>query len=140
LAFSFNSADIDFILKRKSLYTKWITNEVLRDSSRVGQICYIFCSDEYLLQINREYLNHDYYTDIVTFNYNEGKKVGGDIFISVDRIIENADTFKTDFTEELKRVMIHGILHLLGYNDTSPELKRKMHILENDALSRFPNS
>lgn len=139
MSLHFHSADLVFILKGKNAYRKWINSEILRESFRLGEISFIFCSDDYLLEINKKYLNHDYYTDIITFNYNENNKLSGDVFISVDRIRENALSFNVEFVYELKRVMIHGVLHLMGLDDNSTILKNKMHFRENEALSRFPN-
>ena len=101
--------------KRKS--TNWIKETILSEGKRVGDISFIFCSDKYLLEVNKTYLDHDYFTDIITFDYVEGTLINGDIFISVDRVRENSTEFKTTFEDELNRILIHGILHLLGYKD-----------------------
>ena len=93
---------------------------------KIGEINYIFCSDNYILKINKDYLNHNYFTDIITFNYNEGKKVNADIFISIDTVKSNANSRKIDFYNELHRVMVHGILHLVGYNDKTPTQQIEM--------------
>lgn len=92
----------------------------------VGDLSIIFCSDDYLLNINKQYLDHDYYTDIITFNYVENKTISGDLFISVERITENAANYDTDMEKELLRVIFHGILHLIGYNDKTEEEKKLM--------------
>ena len=92
----------------------------------VGDLSIIFCSDDYLLNINKQYLDHDYYTDIITFNYVENKTISGDLFISVERITENAANYDTDMEKELFRVIFHGILHLIGYNDKTEEEKKLM--------------
>ena len=105
-----------FRLKRRDT-SKWIKDVIGAEEKLPGDISLIFCSDEYLLDINRKFLNHDYYTDIITFDYVEDKKINGDIFISTDRVEENARLFSTTFENELNRVLIHGILHLLGYKD-----------------------
>jgi len=140
LPVSFHSADITFILKEKSKFRKWINSEIIRNTCKPGYINLIFCSDDYLLEINRKYLNHDYYTDIITFNYNEDKRISGDLFVSIDRIKENANNFNTNFLHELQRVVIHGVLHLLGHSDNSHSLKKKIHEMEDDSLNRFPIS
>jgi len=140
LPVSFHSADITFILKEKSKFRKWIISEIIRINHKPGYLNLIFCSDDYLLDINRKYLNHDYYTDIITFNYNDDKRISGDLFISIDRIKENASNFNTNFHHELQRVVIHGILHLLGHSDNSNLLKKKIHEIEDEAMSRFPLS
>lgn len=103
----------------------------------LGNVAYVFCSDEYLLEMNQEHLKHDYYTDIITFDYTEGKIIAGDIFISVDRVQENADLNAVSFEQELRRVMIHGILHLLGLRDKKKEDQKAMRLAENQALVLF---
>ena len=137
---SFHSADISFILKEKSAFRKWINSEILRRSFKTGMINLIFCSDDFLLELNKKYLNHNFYTDIITFNYNEANIISGDLFICIDRIKENTLIFNTSFQQELKRVIIHGILHLMGHDDNSPDLKKKIHEEEDEALKRFPLS
>jgi rRNA maturation RNase YbeY len=102
-----------------------------------GNINYIFCSDEYLRAININYLGHDYYTDIITFNYNEKEKLNADIFISLERVGDNAEKYNVDFLNELLRVMVHGILHLAGFKDESAEEKKKMREEEEKSLRRF---
>lgn len=111
-----------------------------RRSYSLGEVNIIFCNDNYILDINRKYLQHDYFTDIITFNNNEGKHISGDLFISVDRIKENALTFSVTPDSEFKRVIIHGILHLLGYNDHSPSQKTEIRKQEDAAINRFPVS
>ncbi len=100
----------------------WLLELIKSEGFKAGRINYIFCDDEYLLKVNREYLNHDYYTDVITFDYVKGKTVSGDIFVSLPRISENADSLDLSFITELHRVLAHGILHLCGYKDkTAPE-------------------
>lgn len=98
-----------------------LTQIIDNEGFNTGALSFIFCSDDYLLELNRKHLNHDYYTDVLSFSYNEEKTVSGDIFISIDRLRENAKINGVVFNEELSRVMIHGVLHLCGYNDKSPE-------------------
>lgn len=112
------------IKKRNS--TKWIKETILSEGKRVGDISFIFCSDNYLLEVNKTYLDHDYFTDIITFDYVEGSVINGDIFISVDRVLDNSVEFTTTFEDELNRILIHGILHLLGYKDKSKKDKLLM--------------
>jgi rRNA maturation RNase YbeY len=112
------------ISKRKT--ANWIRGVIASEGKRVGDISFIFCSDEYLLDVNRKYLDHDYYTDIITFDYVEGAVVNGDIFISVDRVAENAKEFNASFEAELHRIIVHGVLHLLGYKDKSKKEKLLM--------------
>ncbi|MBP5136823.1 MAG: rRNA maturation RNase YbeY, partial [Paludibacteraceae bacterium] len=103
----------------------------------VGDICYIFCSDEKILEVNRQFLQHDYYTDIITFDYTENGKINGDIFISVDTVKSNAEKFNVTYDNELMRVIIHGVLHLTGQNDKTPETEKVMHQKEDIALEEL---
>jgi len=112
----------------------WIKKVAEMHGFRVGDVSYIFCSDEHILNVNREYLQHDYYTDIITFDYTEGKRISGDVFISLDTVASNAEKFGVAYEEELYRVIIHGILHLCGINDKSPEERKGMEKEENEAL------
>ena len=115
----FFSEEIDFKLTLPQKTSKWIKTISESEGYDLISLNYIFCSDEYLLEINKQYLDHDYYTDIITFDNSEDEgKIEGDIYISVDRVKENADTFGTDFETEMRRVLIHGLLHLMGYTDT----------------------
>jgi probable rRNA maturation factor len=110
-------ADVSIrILNKRKLY-KWIEETIVSEKRVVDQISIILCSDEYLLEINKKFLEHNYYTDIITFDYSEGKFISGELYISIDRLKENASTFNTEFTTELYRVIIHGVLHLCGYAD-----------------------
>lgn len=113
----------------------WIKRVADTFGKRVGDISYIFCSDEKILEINRQYLQHDYYTDIITFDYTAGKKIAGDIFISLDTVKTNSEAFQTDYNEELHRTIIHGILHLCGINDKGPGERAIMEAHENTALA-----
>ncbi|ERJ57772.1 rRNA maturation RNase YbeY [Sphingobacterium paucimobilis] len=133
---SFFSEDIDYTLKEKAKVREWINAAVLGEGfKRVGELNFIFCSDEYLLDINKEYLNHDTYTDIVTFDSSEDEDViAGDIFISIDRIRENAAKFNVSERDELHRVIIHGVMHLCGYLDKKKEEKEGMTAKENEYL------
>ena len=115
----------------------WLKQVVLKYGCITGDLTYIFCSDEYLKDINSKYLGHDYYTDIVTFDYNEGKIVSGDMFISVNRVKENSELFKCDLNEEFLRVMVHGLLHLIGYNDGSDLERGTMRKLENECIFMY---
>ena len=115
----------------------WIKNSILNEGKQSGEISFVFCSDDYLLDINRQYLDHDYYTDIITFDYVEGNLISGDIFISIDRVKENADVFKVSFENELNRIIIHGVLHLLGYKDKDSKQKEVMTGKEDYYLQKF---
>lgn len=120
-------------LYRNSI-TGWIRRVANKYGKIVGDVSFIFCDDIKILEINKQFLNHDYYTDVITFDYTEGDVIGGDIFISLETVESNAKEFLTTFDNELKRVMIHGILHLCGQNDKTPEEKQEMRDKENLAL------
>lgn len=132
---SFTSESISFDIENEEIITNWITNVIKSENKVLGELAYVFCSDDYLLKINIEHLNHDTYTDVITFNYCEDNIVSGDIFISIDRVKENAIEFLSTFQNELNRVMIHGVLHLIGYNDKSPEQQLQMTGKEDFYLS-----
>lgn len=132
----FFTEDIYFTLQQKSAIRQWISSTVQAETYRLKELNFIFCSDAYLLEMNQGYLNHDTYTDIITFdNSEEEGMIVGDIFISIERIRENAAKFKVSVTDELHRVMIHGVLHLLGYADKGKEKKAQMTDKENQYLS-----
>ena len=123
--------DTDFKFKGKLLNNKWYKFVAESEVRKLGDINVIFCSDNYLLNINIKYLHHDYFTDIITFDYSEGKTISGDLFISVDSVKENAIFYKTEFEEELNRVLVHGVLHLIGYDDHSEDEIATMRSKEN---------
>ena len=125
---------ITFSLDKKIKVRNWIEKILKQEGKTAGAISYLFCTDDYLLGINREFLQHDFYTDIITFDYSDKNKIEGEIFISIDRVKENAKTFKQPFEKELMRTIIHGILHLCGYSDKSPKDKKRMTAKENEAL------
>jgi rRNA maturation RNase YbeY len=128
-----------FSLKNKRKLKKWICRTIEAEKRRCGDISFVFEQDEEVYRVNLEYLQHDWYTDVISFDYNEGKKVNGDIIISVDRIKENAGKFGVTAGEEMRRVMIHGVLHLLGYEDHRKEEREKMTGLENKYLALWQN-
>ena len=130
--------DIDFAFKGKSVHSAWLKAVSEEEGRRPGQISVIFCSDPYLLEINRKYLGHDYYTDIITFDYSEGDTISGDLFISVDTVRTNAEYYSADFKDELDRVIVHGVLHLIGYDDHTDEQSAEMRARENHYLERRP--
>lgn len=134
---SFHNQSISFRLKDKTKLRQWIRAITEKEKHRLGTINYIFCTDDELLEINIRHLNHNTLTDIITFDYTEGKTINSDIFISVDRVAENAGKFKVSFEEELHRVMIHGILHLCGYKDKSKADAELMRKKENASLKLF---
>lgn len=123
MSIKFFSEDLPLPKIKRRLIANWLKEVILFEGKRVGEISIIFCSDEYLLDVNRKYLDHDYYTDVITFDYVEGEMVSGDIFISLDRVSENARNLNLSFLEELDRIMVHGVLHLLGYKDKSKKDK-----------------
>ena len=114
----------------------WLEDIILTEGKKPGDINYIFCDDEYLLQVNKEYLQHDYYTDIITFDYVKGKTISGDIFVSLPRIFDNAETLSKDFDSEFFRVLAHGILHLCGYKDKTDEEISEMRNKEDYYLNK----
>jgi rRNA maturation RNase YbeY len=126
--------ETDFNLKDESVLTEWISNIVSEYNYTLGEINYVFCDDNYLHKLNVEFLNHDTLTDIISFDNTVGKLVSGDIFISIERVKENAIDFNVSYEEELHRVMIHGILHYLGFKDKLEEEKKSMRNAENKAL------
>jgi len=134
VAIRFHNQDIAFKLKQPNLHKSWIRSVITAHARVPGSINYIFCSNTSLREMNRKYLNHNYFTDVITFDYSEGDFVSGDVFISIDQVRINAGIFHENFEEELKRVMIHGVLHLLGFGDTTGVEKQQMRKLENDAL------
>lgn len=130
----FSFEDVKFTLSDRLKLKSWIKSVISGYGKKLGDVTYIFCSDDYLLSINRQYLQHDYYTDIITFDYVEDDIISGDLFISFDTVKSNSELFGTTFTDELHRVMIHGVLHLLGLKDKAPEDEAKMRNAENEAL------
>lgn len=119
---------------------EWI-KQVARNHNRVvGPLTYIFCSDDRIIEVNRQFLNHDYFTDIITFDYSSHKRISGDMFISLDTVKSNAELFQRAYNEELMRIVIHGVLHLCGINDKGPGEREIMEAHENDALAILPNN
>lgn len=127
----------DFQLENEEIFSTWIEHVVLSEDKVLGEVNYIFCDDEYLHKINVEYLDHDTLTDIISFDYSEGNLVQGDIFISIERVADNASDFDVPFNEELKRVMIHGILHYCGYKDKSDSDEKLMRSKEDEMIKMF---
>jgi probable rRNA maturation factor len=124
---------------REDEYRQWIQNIAKQENKTINYITFIFCNDDYLLDINIKYLNHDYYTDIITFPYKEGDDIESDIYISVDRVKENAEDYQESFENELLRVMAHGVLHLIGYGDKTPEQSTIMRAKESQYIESFTN-
>jgi rRNA maturation RNase YbeY len=126
----FTFEQIDTFELDKNLIANWLSNVAFSENKNIDTISVIFCSDDYLLSVNKEYLNHDYYTDIITFDYSVDTEISGDLFISIDRVNENSTEFKVPFLNELHRVLVHGVLHLCGYGDKSPDEETLMRSKE----------
>lgn len=134
MAISFYNENVSMPSIKKTLVRDWIKRVVSVHGKRLGEISYIFCDDEKILEVNRQYLQHDYYTDIITFDYTVGDKISGDLFISLDTVRSNAELFHQSYDDELHRVIIHGVLHLCGINDKGPGEREIMEKNENEAL------
>ncbi|WP_294079270.1 rRNA maturation RNase YbeY [Proteiniphilum sp. UBA5384] len=135
MAVTFNAENIDFPKIKKRETADWIKSVAKNYGKQTGDISYLFCTDDKILEVNRQYLQHDFYTDIITFDYSEGDCISGDIFISLDTVLSNSIQYDTDFIEELHRVIIHGVLHLCGINDKSEAESKQMKEAEEKALS-----
>ena len=129
--------ETDFLLENTESFIRWIKNVISEENKELGEVNYIFCDDNYLLEKNIKYLDHDTLTDIITFNYCEGDIISSDIMISVERVMENSSIFENSFSEELNRVMIHGILHLIGYNDKTDGEKEIIRKKEDYYINKF---
>lgn len=132
---SYHFEDTDFIFKGKTRNNQWLRLVAESEIRKLGDINIIFCSDNYILDINQRFLHHDYFTDIITFDYCEGEKLNGDLFISIDTVRENAIQYGDGFPRELSRVMVHGILHLIGYDDHTAAQQKQMRAKEDYYLS-----
>ncbi|WP_293891873.1 rRNA maturation RNase YbeY [Flavobacterium sp.] len=133
---SFNY-ELDFKLADETAYSDWLSKVISSEVKMEGEINYIFCDDDYLLEINQQYLGHDTLTDIISFDYSIGNELHGDIFISIERVRENTIDFNVDFEDELKRVIVHGVLHYCGYKDKSEEDEKLMRQKEEEKMSMF---
>ena len=131
---TYNTENVKMPAIKRRETTAWIRRVAATYQKKVGEVGYLFCDDEHILQVNQEYLGHDYYTDIITFDYCEGDTLNGDLVISLDTVRTNAQKFQKDYDEELHRVIIHGILHLCGINDKGPGEREMMEAAENQAL------
>ncbi len=131
--------EIDFELSDEEHYSNWISQIITSEDKKEGEISYIFCDDEYLNKINTEFLSHDDYTDIISFDYSVGNEIHGDIFISVERVKDNALQYKVDFLDELHRVMAHGVLHYCGFKDKTTEDAQIMRMKEEEKMKLFIN-
>ena len=133
----FIAEEVEQPVLSKQKITRWIKEIAAVYGKRNGEIAYIFCTDKRILEVNKQFLQHEYYTDIITFDYSEESTISGDIFISTETVQSNAEEFKVSFDEELKRILIHGILHLCGQDDKTPELRLEMTRKENSALKMY---
>lgn len=122
----------------KRATSAWLRDVAAAHGCKIGDVAYVFCDDEKILEVNKTYLSHDYFTDIITFDYTEGELLGGDIFISLDTVRSNAELFGKTYDEELHRVMVHGILHLCGLQDKGPGQREAMEAAEDEALALLP--
>ena len=129
--------ELSFQLDNEERYSQWIQDVIISERKELGEINYIFCDDEYLLNINKQYLDHDYYTDVISFDYTDDYVISGDVFISIDRVRENAKDYNVEFEEELKRVIIHGVLHYCGYCDKSEAEEQLMRNKEEEKVRLF---
>lgn len=135
--FFHTEAPLTFTLKSKRKHKAWLKSIIENADYTLGDINVVFCTDAYLLEINQTHLDHDYYTDIITFDYCEASVVSGDLYISLDRVKENASQLDVDWKTELRRVMVHGVLHLIGFSDKSPKKKKEMRAAEDAALKEL---
>lgn len=135
MAVYYYAEEVKFPDIKKRETTAWIKKVAEKYGKKIGDVSYIFCSDERILEVNREYLQHDYYTDIITFDYTEKNRIAGDLFISLETVKTNSERFGTEYDEELHRTIIHGILHLCGINDKGPGERQIMEQNENEALA-----
>jgi len=133
---SFNY-ETEFELHYEPEFSKWLSAVILSENKKEGEINYIFCDDNYLLDINQQYLDHDTLTDIISFDYSVGNEINGDVFVSVERVKENAADYNVTFHEEIQRVLVHGILHYCGYNDKTESDERIMRSKEEEKMKMF---
>lgn len=129
--------ETNFEIDNELIWKNWLETSVAKQGFQTDEINYIFCDDEYLLEINIQYLQHDYYTDVIGFQYSEDKNLAGDIYISIDRVKENAVENQVDFKKELSRVMAHGILHFMGFKDKNAEEEKRMRAAEDAFISQL---
>ena len=134
---TYQTEDIAIPPIKKRETTEWVKQVAASYGKKVGEVAYIFCSDEKILEVNRQYLEHDYYTDIITFDYTEGNRISGDLLISLDTVRTNAELYDATFRQELHRIIVHGLLHLCGLRDKTDEEEEQMHRAEDAALERL---
>jgi probable rRNA maturation factor len=137
MSITFFNEDVPLPKMNFTIIKKIVKNEIIAGVLKVGDINYIFCSDEHLLSINIQFLQHDYFTDVITFDYSDNKAISGDIFISVDRVLNNSEIYHENYTTELVRVIFHGLLHLLGFNDKTPDEIALMRKKESELIKSY---
>ena len=136
----FFKTDVRFRFSKSNQVSNWVKSVIRKERKKSGEISIIFCSDKYLLDLNKRFLKHNYFTDVISFDSSIEKSISGEIYISIDRVKENASGLSVDFQDELRRVIIHGVLHLLGYSDSTKALKKAMRLKEDACLSLLPSS
>ena len=137
MAIRFFSDGVSFQLKGKRIISHWLKLVAAKEGKKTGQLLFIFVSDDIILDINKQYLKHDHYTDIITFNNSTNNTISGEMYISIDSVQSNAKDYQVDFSNELLRVMVHGVLHLCGHNDTTTEEQQKMRAVEDRYLNEW---
>jgi len=138
MAIIFDNVEMDFKHDNPKIIRQWIKQVIQSENKKTGDLAIVFTSDDYLLNMNRKYLNHDYFTDIITFDYSEFPLVSGDLLISIDTVKDNAEQLNLSFYSELNRVIVHGVLHLCGYGDKTEEEEKTMRAKENFYLEKIP--
>lgn len=135
MAVTYQTYGVKSVPVKRRETTAWLRSVAARYGKKIGELAYIFCDDDKIMEVNKEYLNHDYYTDVITFDYTEGDVISGDVFISLDTVRTNAEKYGAAFDDELHRVIVHGVLHLCGINDKGPGERELMEKAENEALA-----
>lgn len=135
MAVTYQTYGVKSVPVKRREATAWLRSVAARYGKKIGELAYIFCDDDKIMEVNKEYLNHDYYTDVITFDYTEGDVISGDVFISLDTVRTNAEKYGAAFDDELHRVIVHGVLHLCGINDKGPGERELMEKAENEALA-----
>lgn len=134
MSIKFYNAETDYIYRKKNKCRDWISKVIRNHGNEIGDLSIIFCSEAYLLQLNQQYLNHNYHTDVITFDYSDTGLISGDVFIGLEKVRKNSKFYRVSVLTEINRVIIHGVLHLLGFDDNDDESRRKMREMEDEAL------
>lgn len=135
----FSNDDVSFHWHNKAMIISWIRQVAAKENATINSLSYVFCSDTKILEINKEYLNHQTYTDVITFNLSDSTEIEGEVYISIDRVLANSKEYSVTFEKELCRVIVHGLLHLVGYNDKNEQQRQEMHNRESLCLSLLPD-